>query len=532
MGTRQALNAALATPDPGLYPVQERGYWEAVQALCSGYNVVFQSPTGSGKTRIAAEWMRWAAQMNGGGFYINRRALIGQTSGSFEKSGIDHGIRAADFDEKFEPYQDVQIVSAPTEHRRCYGDDPAWSKLDLSVVVIDEAHIQKGRMVGDILEDHIRNGTKVILLSATPVALHKMVPNAKLIKCGTVREFRDCGLLVPAYCKSIEQPDLRKVKRNAVGDYVLDGEKKRIYCQQIVANVLKYWEEYNPDQRHTMLYAPGKPESVWFTQQFEAKGVKWCHVDSTEAYLDGKRISLTRGAWDDILGMYSDNIIKGISSRFKLREGVDVPQTYHVILATPIGSLASYLQTVGRALRSSKGKECCLIQDHGGNYWRHGSANHDRDWDLLWRLSPAQASSVRTNAVRDGELKEPIRCPECNTERLHGIKCMNCNHTHPKGTRRVIQEDGSLHEVTGNLIPRKRVLMRRDTQQKWNNMYFGFRNGKKERSFRQMEAFFCQQHGYWPPRTLDNMPKSPHHWHFPVYQCPREDLIYDNSSSS
>src|SRR5690606_27352508 len=101
----------------------------------------------------------------------------------------------------------------------------------------------------------------------------------------------------------------------------------------------------------------------------------------------GVRRSITNAIWEDIKGQLVDGRIHGISCRFKLREGVDIPEVYYCILATPIGSLASYVQTVGRALRRSDitPSQIC-IADHGGNYLRHGSPNVDRPWREWWNL--------------------------------------------------------------------------------------------------------------------------------------------------
>ena len=46
------------------------------------------------------------------------------------------------------------------------------------------------------------------------------------------------------------------------------------------------------------------------------------------------------------------------------REGFDCPDVEFVQLARPTLSLAKYLQQVGRGLRSSEGKEACMLIDN------------------------------------------------------------------------------------------------------------------------------------------------------------------------
>lgn len=484
-------------------------------------------------TRVSIETMRWAKHHGKRSvFYVNRKLLIGQTADRMRDLGHDYGIRAADFPEKYDASPLFQIASAQTELARVYGpedsDDfrPQWDPCDADLVIVDEAHIQKGRTMERILDDHRSRGAKVIKVSATPVAIGG--PDYEMIVAGTLKDFRDAGALVPAHTYSISQPDLDKVKRSQTGEYVMDATQKKVFTQHIVGDVISNWKKYNPDGRPCMLYAPGKPDSLWFAQQFEKEGVRWCHVDATEAWLDGRRYKLNRKMWDEILEQYEDGSILGISSRFKLREGVDVPSTYQIILATPIGSLASYLQTVGRGLRAapnaSYAKDHCLVQDHGGNYWRHGSANEERDWDYLSSVSDYVASTQRVNDYRNNEEREPIRCPNCFFERTSGMECPNCKHQHERGVRAVVQEGGELKLRNGRLTKLKQRQRRNNTQDEWDKMYWGYKRKKLKKSFHQMEAYFCQVHGYYPKRELNNMPVNKADWYRDVHSVSYADL--------
>ena len=510
--------------DPHLWKPQTEALNKVIEHLDNGKDVCLQSPTGSGKTRMASELLR-RADLRGEGacFYVNRKILISQTSHRFDDLGIRHGVRAADHDEGWDSFARIQICSAPTENIRVYKESPEqWFLHPSKLIIVDEAHIQKGSTMNRIIKDHKKNGAQVVLLSATPVGLHKMAD--EIVIGGTMKEFRDCGALVPAIVRSIEQPDLSRVKRAPTGEFMMGAKMQKVYTQTIIGNVVDRWNRYNPDARPTMLYAPGKEESVWFTQQFEKAGVRWCHVDATDAWLDGKRYTLSRKVWAEILEQYIDGSIKGISCRFKLREGIDVPSTFHVILATPIGSIQSYIQTIGRALRAAPGKDSCLITDHGGNYLRHGSPNCDRPWQEMWKMTSSVASKLHESLIRNKAEPEPLRCPKCEGERLRGLKCPHCGHEHTKSVREVIQADGSLKIKEGDIIPRKHCMVRSDTQTKWDKLYWGYKRKGLKKSFSQMEAFFVQVHGYWPDRVLNNMPILDVHWYRNVPDLSPADL--------
>lgn len=513
-----------------LWTPQRRGLDETISLLESGKDVCLYAPTGGGKTTQAYELLRYC-QYHGysANFYVNRKLLIGQTAKRFRDGGLSVGVRAAEYDDEYDNEAQFQICSADTERSRVIKSK-LWDFSPAQLVIIDEAHIQKTETMKEIMAHYRSKGARIVGLTATPVGLSSWFD--ELVVSGRIREYHDCKALVPAYVYGISEPDMRRVKRNLTGEFVLDGKKTKVYVQSIVADVISSWKSLNPDARPTMLFAPGKDESVWFAEQFEKIGVRWCHVDATDAVLFGKRYKLNKKLWFEIQELYKSGAIKGLSSRFKLREGVDLPCTYHAILATPIGSLASYIQTVGRVLRySPETPEKVIIQDHGGNYHRLGSPNQDRPWKDFWRIPEHAVSTSMHEGIRDGKEKEPIRCPKCGMERLSGINCPGCGFAHEKGRRRVIMEDGSLKEIEGRMIRPKHVKMTSDTQEKWTRLYFAYRRKGLDKSFKQMLGFFVHEHGYHPPLNLDYMPKNDFDWYAKVKNIGPELLIDSKRSS-
>lgn len=509
-----------------LWVPQARGVLQTIESLQAGNTTILYSPTGGGKTRQAIELFRWAEHQGlQGAFYLNRRLLLPQTSAAFDRFGLKHGVRAAGYDDWFDPFAPHQICSSDTEASRVIerGD---WQLHDAQLVVVDEAHLQRTKAMSWIIKQYKERGAHVVLLTATPVNMKNWAD--EIVISGRLAEYRDCKALVMAVCKGISIVDLKKVQRNATGEFILDGEKKRIYTQTIVGDVIDYWKEFNPDARPAMAYWPGRAESVWGTTQFEKIGVRWAHVDAVDGYLDGIRAKLTRTMWDDIVGGYKDGTIKGLSSRFRLREGIDLPSTYHIILATPIGSLASYIQTVGRGLRySEETPDHVIITDHGGAYHNLGSPNHDRDWATLWQMSEHAASTVHRNEIKEGKKPESIVCAKCKTERPFGDTCPSCGYKSSKSKRRVIMESGEITELEGKCIrpnpPRKRYT---NTERDWANMYFGYkRKTTNNQSFKQLEGFFIQKHRYRPPKDLPYMPKREIDWYLKVKDVPTSDLI-------
>lgn len=519
------------TFSPGLWSPQLYSLERSTDLIARGRDTCIYGPTGGGKTTVAIELFRWADDRQWStAFYTNRKLLTDQTAKRFNEAGLDYGVRAADFEHDCNPQSPHQICSAPTEHSRVVQRvSMAIHPADL--VVIDEVHMQSADTMQNLIRLHKEAGAKAIVgLTATPIGVNHLFD--ELVISGRLADYRACGALVPAMVKCIEQPDMRKVKRNKTGEFVVDGKKKAIYTQTIVGNVIDRWKKYNPDARPALLYAPDVAGSIFFTEQFNKQGVNWCHVDATDTILDGKKAKLTVERWREILERFQAGDIKGISSRFKLREGIDIPSAYHCILATPIGSLASYIQTIGRILRySPQTPDLVLVTDHGGNRWRFGSPNHDQPWTEFWDLPEAACSNYFFGTVQGGKSPEPIRCPKCETERNGGSKCPSCGFEHEKSSREVIMENGEMKEVEGSLIKSRRVRQHLDTQEIWTRMYWGFRKNT-DQTFNQLEGFFFREHGYYPPRDLNHMPAVEADWYRKVKDVPNDRIRFPEKSPS
>jgi hypothetical protein len=270
------------------------------------------------------------------------------------------------------------------------------------------------------------------------------------------------------------------------------------------------------------LFAPGVRESIWFAEQFVARGVPWAHLDGQGVWLDGQLVRTSQMVREEVIGRLKDGRLKGVSNRFVLREGIDIPEASHGIFATVMGGLQTYLQSGGRLLRASPGKEFATIQDHGGMWHRLGSLNADREWHL--NVTEAAVIGVRLERLREKREPEPIHCPACDFIRPGGAVCPNCGHEAKRKSRMVVQMDGTLHEYTGDIYLPRVVRYCDDTVGKWTKAYFQAKNSKTCMSFNQARGWFFQQHGYHPPSDLPRMPVSEFDWFLPVADVPPSRL--------
>lgn len=522
-----------------LWPHQERGLVEYRAAEVGGYNrIVLCTPTGGGKTRVICRLCRdWLDEGHKIVVYTNRKMLVDQLRTVMDGFGLPFGVRAAGHQDQRE--LPLQVASIQTENARVFKREMgAWELHKADRYVIDECHLMTGESVERVMDQHRDEGAIGLGTTATPIDLSRLWD--KLIVAGTTSELRKCGSLVAAVHYGVGEPDMRHVKRVKVGeDWTESQNRKAIMTQSILGEALKHYNRLNPDRRPALGFAPGVPESVWFAEQFTVNGVRSASIDGADIWLGnagpvtgppyGKLYKTDAAARQEVMEMSAAGEIKVVWNRFVLREGIDMPWVEHMIFATVFGSLQTYLQSGGRGLRASPktGKEQVVVQDHGGNWHRHGSLNADRDWDLC--LTPAMATGLRLDQwqnPRRGERAEdqPTICPQCQRVIVNRNECP-CGYRldRTKKTRPVIQVDGALELVQGDVYHAKKTVFKPDTHTLWQKMYYRARQSGM--TFRAAEGLFYTEHRYYPPRDLPLMPKHDRDWYREVGAVKYQDLI-------
>jgi superfamily II DNA or RNA helicase len=507
-----------------LWPHQERAIDETLTAIKRGERrVLVTSPTGGGKTRVMVELAR--RYLEAGKkvvLYSNRKLLVEQTSEVLLEAGVYHGVRAAGWeDERDHPFQ---VSSIHTEASRVLRKR-AWQLHEADLALVDEAHQQASKTAGKILGAHCEAGAAVVGFTATPVGLGHLYDT--LVAAGTMSELRACGALVPCLHYGPDEPDLRRFHAVLANGKDLSEKQaaSAMHTPTLFARVLEWFKRLNPDARPTILFAPSVESSLWFAQEFEKAGISAAHIDGSDVYRSGKLYRSSREARADVLGCSGDCTIRVLCNRFVLREGIDAPWLAHGILATVFGSLQSYLQSGGRLLRAHPGLESVTVQDHGGNWWRHGSLNADREWRLDY--TDRIVAGLREDRLRGKAEREPFRCPNCAMVLVCGT-CMGCGfRPEPrKRSRPVVQLDGTLKEMVGDIYKPRRACQHPDGPKLWERMYWRSRRERGRRTFKGAMALFAQENRWaWPDPSWPLMPRQPYDFYQLVENVPIERLI-------
>lgn len=497
------------------WPNQQRAYERTTEAILGGVKrACVTSPTGTGKTRCMQDVLDWCVESNRrAALFTNRRMLLDQTIGIMESHGVDFGMQAAGYE--LAHLRPVQLAMTQTVLSRGWrGDIP-------DVVLVDEWHNQTGKGLQDLLVPMIEGGTSVIGYTATPLDIGDVTD--ELIVAGNVSEGRACGALIAAHTYGPDEPDLSVIKRYQIGQDLSEADNaKAIMRPGVFSRAFENFQRLNPDWKPTVLFAPDVAGSIFFAEQFTAKGVRAAHIDGDKIWLDGNLYESNQEKRNELAQLNRDGHLPVVCNRFVLREGIDWPWLQHGILACVFGSLTSFLQSCGRLLRSSSGKASCTVQDHGGNWWRHGSVNADREWSL--GDTAVTVAQERAERMREKKEQEPIHCPKCAAIRLSGAICPTCGHASNSKSRVVIQVDGEIRQMRGDIFKPRKVSLTPATERAWESMYWRAYHSKKGMTFTQAYGFYFHQYREWPPKDLPLMPKNQGDWHRKVKDVPRSEL--------
>lgn len=521
------------------WPHQLRAVEETHARRAAGSRrVVVASPTGMGKTWIAERLVRDELAEGGKALlYTGRRMMLEQLQRDFSEAGVPFAVRAAGYMAEAFPFQ---IASLPTDRTRSKKDD--YEDFPATLVLVDEGHLHAARHAQRVLGRHLARGACVVYLTATPVNMGGVAD--ALVQAGTVSEGRACGALVRALHYGPDEPALAHhhktltgllgLSENAVtaamGRVTGGAPDRKLTC--LFGRVLEWFDKLNPLRKPTILFAPGVPESRWFAEEFMRRGITAAHVDGEEVTINGATYESSKEAREEVRRGSEAGHVQVVCNRFVLREGVNYPWLAHGIFATVFDSVQSYLQAGGRLLRSHPGVGTVCVQDHGGNWWRHGSLNEDRIWSL--DHSSRVLAGVREDGYREPkdkappEAREPFLCPACRAV-VRSRTCAGCGHKfgHEERFREVAQANGTLVKVTGKMFRPHPAQLEADTAAKWKTMYFRMRNAKKPKTFNQAVIFFAHEYGYRPPRDLPYMPRDAYDWYRPLKAVAYARLVPD-----
>jgi len=343
----------------------------AIRAAYEKTRGVIQSPTGSGKTVIAAGIVKLGLEHLGlkSLFIVNRKELLRQTRKSFISSGIDCGI-VGDGERKIRQVNvaTVQTLYAGFEKKNERGQvtrpaDPQIQALLKSVdlLILDEAH--NGDAISfETVFSTCTNAFYRIGLTATPLMkgiesdIKLMCITGEVIFRITLKDLIDRGLLAQPYIKFVKiatprifkDPKGRTLNYQSAYKYGITENERR--NELVVKETMEL-----AAAGETVLILVSK---INHGKRLQAMFKPFTHLKTR--FIHGSKSDEER---DSALKELEAGIYNVLISSTITDEGVDIPNISAVVLAGGMKSTIKLYQRIGRAMRPKKGLNRCLVVD-------------------------------------------------------------------------------------------------------------------------------------------------------------------------
>lgn len=462
---------------------QQAAFDKARDAVRQGARrILICAPTGGGKTVIASALMEMVKEKGRrASFVVDRLSLIQQTSDTFDRYGLDHGvIQGGHF--RFKPSLPLQLCSVQTLGRR------RWPETDVDV--FDEAHVLHATHKKRLEERQ----SVVIGLTATPFTRGLGKWFDVVINVTTTRALIDAGWLAPYRIFSCAEPDMTGVAVKSTGEW--DERQASGKALEVVGDVVAEYLKHG-ESRKFICSAVDTAHVEELQRQFLAAGINV----ATYTYKDSDEDRA------DVTAEFRkpDSSIRGLITVTAASRGFDIPDVSCVIMARPLRkSLAEHIQLFGRGLRIAEGKKDCLVLDHSGN-----CARFFEECESFFDSGIDELDDGKRLEKKKPEKKpeaEPIKCPSCRALHKPMPHCPACGHEYPRkatvqhvpGTLKELIAGGHHKELTRDLWPQVAgyVLERR----------------QGDAARRQALAIYKDMTGGWPRMTWEQTrPIAPSH---------------------
>jgi superfamily II DNA or RNA helicase len=367
---------------------------ETLQHMIDGGAPALVAPTGSGKTVMLAEIVRyWREHDYQVVLAAHRNEIIKQIA----RSVREHLSEPVGFYTASLTTEDrgVMVTMMPTLARR----RAAIPRFKGRVFLLDEAHHVSAKSYQEIIKEMqpaYFAGATATPVTPTGAGLGKF-GITKLILGPQPKELMDSGALCSykLFGASEAVIDTAGVKITA-GDYNKKELNDRVV--NVAGDFLRDYRRFNPEQHPTIAVTVSIEHAKELAAHYCAEGVP------AEVVIGDTHPRERESAFE----RFVEGSLKVIVSVALIDEGLDLPAATCLQLIRPTRSLRLWKQLCGRVLRPSPGKSHAIIIDHGGCWEKLPLPCEPIDWTLEGKTKPPVQSrqlDADTNEVVD---KPPV----------------------------------------------------------------------------------------------------------------------------
>jgi len=373
----------------------------------SDYHLLYQLPTGGGKTVIFSEIVRQYIKHHKKRVLVatHRIELCNQTSKMLTEFGVQNKIVNSKANLSDQHNYACFVAMVETLNNRLHDD-----KLDISdigLLIIDEAHNNSFTKLFKFF-----NNSFILGVTATPLSSNIELPMTsnynELIVGESIQSLIDNGFLAQAKLFSYNV-GLTSLVVGSNGDYTVKSSEDLYTDDTMLYKLLEAYETHSKNKK-TLIFNNGIATSLHVYDIFKRAGYPIAHLDNTNSK---KERSL-------ILDWFSKTPNAILTSVSILTTGFDEPTVDSIILNRATKSLTLYYQMIGRGSRVLKDKKTFTVIDLGNNFHRFGPWGEDLDWQRIFKLPNRYIDSILTDEELESnfkyEMPEKIRKQFSNSE--------------------------------------------------------------------------------------------------------------------
>lgn len=359
--------------------------FDVIQQHPDQYNLLYQLPTGGGKTVIFSEIVRRYINQNQKKVVIltHRIELCKQTSKMLTGFNVNNKI----IDSKVKELRDqdqYQCFVAMVETLNNRLNDDKLELNDIGLVIIDEAHYNSFRKLFKFFKSCF-----ILGVTATPLSSNIKLPMndnySRLIVGDDISTLIQKGFLAVPEVYSYDV-SLTTLKIGINGDYTVKSSES-LYSNSLMQNKLLFAYEEVSLKKKTLIFNNGINTSREVYYTFKKAGYDIRHLDNTTSKQERK----------DILKWFKETPNGILTSVSILTTGFDEPSVESVILNRATRSLTLYFQMIGRGSRVTENKKSFTIVDLGNNVLRFGPWNESVDWNHIFKYPEMYLENIRND---------------------------------------------------------------------------------------------------------------------------------------
>jgi len=350
------------------------------------YHLLYQLPTGGGKTVIFSEIVRRYLSKHDKKVVVltHRIELCKQTSKML--TGFEVKNKVINSKVKELPDQnEYSCFVAMVETLKNRINDEKLHLDNIGLVIIDEAHYNSFRKLLNSFKNSF-----ILGVTATPLSSNIKMPMhenySELIVGDAISSLIEKGFLAKAITYSYDV-GLTSLKVGINGDYTVKSSDDLYSNMAMQEKLLHAYTEKSLGKK-TLIFNNGINTSLYVYETFREAGYPIRHLDNTSSPEDRR----------EILSWFKKTPDAILTSVGILTTGFDEPTVESIILNRATKSLTLYFQMIGRGSRKLPNKDTFIVIDLGNNAARFGLWNEPVDWQHIFKSPEFYLENLRDDA--------------------------------------------------------------------------------------------------------------------------------------